>query len=106
MRPITFTANLESQVIFSGDDLVLICNISLSNDDLPVQLRWRRHNNKNLKNENFENHQGIISSEFKIENVSVSDEGVYECLVWDGDGNETAPFVTVTNSAQITVIGK
>ena len=89
--------------MLSGDDLTLICNISLSND-LPVFLRWRRHNNDTLKNETFQNNQGTILSELKIKNVSVSDEGVYECLVWDGN-DETAPFVTVTNSAQITVIG-
>lgn len=105
VRPITFATNLESQVLFTGDDLALICNVSLSND-LPILLRWRRQNNEFLNSENFSeiHHEGMIVSELKIENISVSDDGVYECLVWDGD--ETAPFVTVTNSAQITVIGK
>jgi hypothetical protein len=72
-----------------------------------VHFKWR-HNGKALHN----NGKRIIisdhrnASELHIKNVSVSDEGKYQCLILDGiTGGGEAAFVTVSDTAHIRVIG-
>lgn len=109
-RPVTFINHLKSHILFSGDDLHLSCNISLASVS-GIQFLWRC-NGQDVENNDrtsisisaYTNER--ITIQLDIENVSISEEGGYECLVLDGlteDGN--AAFITISNTAQIIVQG-
>lgn len=108
-KPLIIMDNLESQAVFGGQDLILWCNVSLSND-YDVLFQWR-HNQQHIQDgsqysiSNYENNK-IVITELYIRNISISDEGNYECLVLDGliDGGGAA-FITVSDTAVIKVLG-
>ena len=101
--------NFNSQVLFCGYDLILWCNVSLSNK-YDVLFQWR-HNGQYIQNGSKNTisdykTNNMVFSELHVSNLSVSNGGNYECLVLDGlmeDGD--AAFITVSNTAVIKVLG-
>lgn len=106
-KPVHFLESPQSQDLFSHDDFELHCKVRIwSNSGL--KLRWR-HNGEfvNSAHHNNSTKAGIITSTLQIRNMSVIDEGHYECLVVDGiRRNKDAVMISVSNSAQVRVIGK
>ena len=111
-RPITIISRLKSQVLVTGEYLVLHCNASLSSKST-VLMEWR-HNGQYIGRDKNENKYNVsmfidgnyISSELNISNVSFIDAGDYECLALDGvrrDGS--AVFIATSNNASVKVLG-
>lgn len=86
--------------------MILYCNVSLLSESA-VQFKWR-HNGQDI-GDNDSRKQISISdyeyasktSELHIRNVSLYDEGGYECLVLDGG----TAFITISDTAHIKVLG-
>ena len=117
-NPVVVIIDPLSQFSSVGENAVLYCHINLTSDS-QIKVDWR-YNDKVLNisdgsnvNSNhtsiFDHTRNLYTSKLYIQNVSVNDEGYYECLVSDGlytSEKSGSAMVTVSDRALLRIIGE
>ena len=117
-NPVVVIINPLSQFSLVGENAVLYCHINLTSDS-QIKVDWRYNgqvlisdgSNLNSNHISISHYaqENLYTSKLYIQNVSVNDEGYYECLVSDGlyiSGKSGSAMVTVSDRALLRIIGE